>query len=151
MWKINIHCNSCQFEASLGYNQKFSLISCYQKQCDRNNTNNKSCTKGLHVTAIQDIQIWVEDILPVTRHRQTFLLIVILPPPSPCHSSDWPYLRSMYDLYGPLVVMSDELKVRLLGLGNSEKCTCLVIFNETAVKPWGQVMFFGLGDDLITH
>lgn len=70
------------------------------------------------MTAIQYIQILIEDIVPVTSHRQTFLLIVILPPTSPRHSSDQPYLVATCDLYEPRDVMSDELKVRLLGLSN---------------------------------
>lgn len=72
-------------------------------------------------------------ILPITTSH-TFLLIVILPPLSPCHGSDQPYLVATCDLYEPWDVMSDELKVRLLGFSNSEKCTCLVIFGEAAVK-----------------
>lgn len=67
------------------------------------------------MTAIQYIQILIEDIVPVTSHRQTFLLIVILPPTS---RSDQPYLVATCDLYEPRDVMSDELKVRLLGLSN---------------------------------
>lgn len=93
------------------------------------------------MAAIQYIQILIEDALSLASHTQTFLLIVILPPTSPHRSSDWPYLPATCDLYEPRDVMSDELKVRLLGLSNSEKCTCLVIFSEAAAKLWGQVVF----------
>lgn len=37
--------------------------------------------------------------------------------------------------------MWDELKVRVLGHSNSEKCTCLVIFNEVAVRVRGHLLF----------
>lgn len=37
--------------------------------------------------------------------------------------------------------MWDELKVGVLGHSNSEKCTCLVIFNEVAVKVRGHLSF----------
>lgn len=93
------------------------------------------------MTAIQYIQILTEDVLSVASHTQTFLLILILPPLSPRRSSDRPYLAATCDLYETRDVMSDELKVRLLGLSNSEKCTCLVIFSEAAVKLRGQVVF----------
>lgn len=79
--------------------------------------------------------------MPVTSLMQMLLFTLILPPPSPHHSIDWPYLVATCNLYEPRDVVSDELKVGLLGLSNSEKCTCLVIFSEAAVKPRGQVVF----------
>lgn len=94
------------------------------------------------MTVVQYFQILIEDVLPVTSHMQTFLLIVILPPLSPCHTSDRPYLVATCNLYEPWDIMSDELKVRLLGLSNSEKCTCLVIFSEAVIKLRGQVVFW---------
>lgn len=147
MWKINTHWDFWQWEPFLGYSHKFSRISCYHQWCDRNN---KSCMKKSACDCNTKHSNNNGGHSAVTSHRQTFLLIVILPPPSSRHSSDRPYLVALCDLYEPGDVMSDELKIRILGLSYSEKCTCLVIFGEVAVKT-ARPGCFGLGDDLITH
>lgn len=116
------------------------MISCYWGwDINKKKLVQKVTVKGLCVTAIQYVQILIEDVVPVTSHADVSLN---------CHCSSSshyntgrPYLVATCDLYESRDVACGELKVRILGRSNSKKCTCLVILNKVAVKRWDQVLF----------